>query len=252
MRSQRVTIRNRSGVSLAGTLDLPDQAKVSACAIHSHCFTCGRNLKPYINIDRALTARGVAVLRLDFAGVGQSEGDFAQTSLATNVTDLLDAAADLAARLAPPRLLIGHSLGGAAALLAARRLESCRAVAVIAAPSEPGQLNDLLAAKRDEARATGAAELKLGARTWRLRPEFFADLEATRLRDAVRELARPLLILHAPGDETVAVEHAAALFQAARHPKSFVSLGGADHLLLDERDARWAGEVIAAWAGRYL
>lgn len=252
MRSRRVSFPNRAGEPLAATLDLPDAAAPHAFALYAHCFTCGRKLKSAVHIARALADRGVAVLRFDFTGVGESAGDFAQTTLATNRDDLLAAAAWLAERHQAPRLLLGHSLGGAAALLTAPALPSVAAVAVLATPSEPSHLGGVLADKRAEALATGEAELNLAGRPYRLRPAFFADLEATRLRDAVRALDRPLLILHAPGDPVVEVRHAAALFRAARHPKSFVALAGGDHLLLDERDARHAGEIIAAWADRWV
>ncbi len=252
MRSRRVSFPNRAGEPLAATLDLPDTESPGAFALYAHCFTCGRKLKSAVHIARALTARGLAVLRFDFTGVGDSGGDFAQTTLATNRDDLLTAAAWLADRHQAPRLLIGHSLGGAAALLAAPALPTVAAIAVLATPSEPSHLGGVLAAKRAETLAHGEAELNLAGRPYRLRPAFFADLESTRLLDAVRALDRPLLILHAPGDPIVDVRHAAALFRAARHPKSFVALAGADHLLLAERDARHAGEIIAAWADRWV
>jgi len=252
MRSHPLSFPNRAGEALAATLDLPEHAPPDAFALYAHCFTCGRKLKSAVHIARALTDRGLALLRFDFTGVGESAGDFAQTTLTANRDDLLSAAAWLAEHHQPPRLLIGHSLGGAAALLAAGALPSVAAVAVLATPSEPSHLGGLLAEKRAEAEARGEAELNLAGRPYRLRREFFADLEATRLLDAVRALDRPLLILHAPGDPIVDVRHAAALFRAARHPKSFVALAGADHLLLEERDARHAGEIIAAWAGRWV
>lgn len=252
MRSRRVSFPNRAGEALAGTFDLPETGPPAACALYAHCFTCGRKLKSAVHIAQALTARGVAVLRFDFTGIGDSAGDFAQTTLATNRDDLLAAAAWLAAQHQPPRLLVGHSLGGAAALLAAAALPSIAAVAVLGTPSEPSHLGGLLAVKRAEAEALGEAELNLAGRAYRLRPAFFAELETTRLLDVVHALDRPLLILHAPGDPIVDIRHAAALFRAARHPKSFVALAGGDHLLLDERDSHHAGEIIAAWAGRWV
>ncbi len=252
MKSRRVAFANRSGRKLAGILDLPDDGPPAATALFAHCFTCGKNLKSIVHIDRELTARGLAVLRFDFAGIGESEGEFADTNLTSNRADLIDAAAYLERNVGAPRLLVGHSLGGAAVLQAARELPSVTAVAVIAAPSEPGHLNELLARKRQEALATGQAQLQLAGRSFTLRPQFFADLERHRASEAVRALGRALLILHSPQDDTVDIAHAAALFRAARHPKSFVSLAGADHLLLDEADGRYAGAVIAAWAQRYL
>lgn len=252
MISRRVTFPSRHGHELAGILDLPDDGSPVAAALFAHCFTCGKNLKSIVHIDKELTARGIGVLRFDFTGIGESGGDFSTTHLTSNREDLLDAAAFLARDLAPPRLLVGHSLGGAAVLQAARDLPSVTAVAVIAAPSEPGHLNETLARKRDEALASGRTELTLAGRTFVLRPEFFADLEAHEGRTAVGDLGRALLILHSPRDATVDIKHAAALFRAARHPKSFVSLDDADHLLLDEKDGRYAGAVIAAWVQRYL
>ncbi len=252
MKSRRLSFPSRSGHQLAGILDLPDDGPPVATALFAHCFTCGKNLKSIVHIDKELTARGIAVLRFDFTGIGDSGGDFSRSTLTSNREDLLDAAAHLAELEQPPRLLVGHSLGGAAVLQAARDLPSTTAVAVIGAPSEPSHLNPVLARKREEARTRGEAELTLAGRTFTLRPEFFADLEAHEGRTAVGDLGRALLILHSPQDDTVDIQHAAALFRAARHPKSFVSLDGADHLLLEEADGRWAGGVIAAWARRYL
>jgi fermentation-respiration switch protein FrsA (DUF1100 family) len=252
VKSRRVTFPSRSGHTLAGILDLPEQGTVTATALFAHCFTCGKNLKSIVHIDKELTARGIGVLRFDFTGIGDSGGDFAATHLTSNREDLLDAAAFLTGQEQAPKLLVGHSLGGAAVLQVARDLPSVTAVAVIAAPSEPGHLNETLARKREEALASGQAELTLAGRTFVLRPEFFADLESHDTAATLRDLGRALLILHAPEDDTVDIRHAAALFRAARHPKSFVSLAGADHLLLDEADGRYVGAMIAAWAGRYL
>jgi putative redox protein len=250
--SKPTSFTNSRGQKLAATLDLPDGAPPVAWALFAHCFTCGRKLKPMVRIDEVLTEHGIAVLRFDFAGVGDSEGDFAQTNLSSNREDLVDAARWLAASQAAPQLLLGHSLGGAAVLAAAREIPSAAAVAVLATPSEPGRPGGLLAEKRREALATGEAALARGGRIYRLRPQFFTDLESTQVKEAVRDLRRPLLILHAVDDGTVSIASAEALFRAARHPKSFVALGGADHLLLDELDAQYAGRVIAAWASRYL
>jgi len=243
---------NRRGLELAATLDLPEAGEAAAWALLAHCFTCGRKLKPAVNIAEVLTEAGIAVMRFDFTGVGDSEGDFAQTNLSSNRDDLVDAARWLAGEVAPPRLLIGHSLGGAAALLAAPEIPSLAAVAVIATPSEPGKVTGPLLEKQRQTLATGRAELASGGRQYPLTPQFFADLAATDLKAAVRGLERPLLILHAVHDDTVDVANAAALFRAARHPKSFVALGSADHLMLDAEDARYAGRLIAAWASRYI
>ena len=252
MKTRRVTFTSGAGHQLAGSLDLPDAGTATATSLFAHCFTCGKNLKSIVHIAKELTARGIGVLRFDFTGIGESEGDFATTHLTSNREDLLAAASFLEQELQAPSLLIGHSLGGAAVLHAALEMPSVTAVAVIGTPSEPSHLSDLLARKREEARNDGQAELTLAGRTFLLRPEFFDDLEAHHARDALAKLGRALLILHAPQDETVDIKHAAAIFRAARHPKSFISLDGADHLLLDEADGRYAGSVIAAWSARYL
>ncbi len=243
---------NRRGQRLAATLDLPDSGAPDAWAIFAHCFTCGRKLKPMVRIGEVLGGGGIGVLRFDFAGVGESEGDFTQTNLSTNRDDVVDAARWLAAEHGPPRLLIGHSLGGAAVLTAAGEIPTCAAVAVIAAPSEPGRLSGVLLEKHREAALTGQSELASGGRTYSLRPQLFEDLEATDVRESVRRLDRPLLILHSTDDDILDIGNAAELFRSARHPKSFVALAGAGHLLLDERDARYVGRIIAAWASRYL
>jgi alpha-beta hydrolase superfamily lysophospholipase len=252
MQTRPVQFTNRVGYALAGLLDVPSDRAPSAYAILAHCFTCGKDLKPFINMSRELTAAGLGVLRFDFSGLGGSEGSFSESDLSSNTTDLRDAADYLANNFAAPRLLIGHSMGGAAVLQVAGEITSVAAVATIAAPAEASHLGEKLRRAREEAMGSGTASVAIGGKHFTLRREFFDDLEKAEVGNAIRRLGKPLLILHSPRDHTVDIENAAAIFQAAKHPKSFVSLGESDHLMLEERHARYAGRMIAAWASAYL
>jgi putative redox protein len=252
MKTRPLQFINRVGYTLAGLLDLPEDRAASAYAILAHCFTCGKDLKPFVYMNRELTGAGLGVLRFDFSGLGGSEGSFADSTLSSNETDLIDAARFLRNNFEPPALLIGHSMGGAAVLRVARELPSVAAVATIAAPAEADHLGQKLSRAREEAEREGSTQVKIGGQNFMLRRQFFEDLKQAELSQSVRHLGKPLLILHSPVDATVEVDNAARLFLAARHPKSFVSLNNADHLMLDEEDARYAGRVIAAWASRYI
>jgi putative redox protein len=251
MRTEVLTFAGSSGAELAARLELPD-GPPRAIALFAHCFTCGKNLQAATAISRGLAAAGIATMRFDFTGLGESEGAFEETTLATNVEDLVAAAGFLAMRHEAPALLVGHSLGGAAVLLAAARLPSVTAVVTIAAPSEATQVLSHLAAARPVIEARGCALVQIGGDTFPVSRQFLAELEATRLSDAAASLGRALLICHAPQDRTVSIDAAARLYQAARHPKSYLSLDGADHLLSRAEDATYAAGVIAAWAARYL
>jgi len=250
MRTVPVNFPNAAGHLLAGRLDLPLIAP-SGYAIFAHCFTCGKNLKSATQIARALNTAGFAVLRFDFTGLGESQGEFGASGFAANVDDLVAAADFLAREHAAPVLLVGHSLGGAAVLHAAGRIESVKAVATIGAPFDPAHVRHLLGDAVATATRDGSAEVKLASGTFRITKQFVDELDAGDPQRVIRELRKPLLILHSPVDDTVGVDNAAAIFQAALHPKSFVSLDRADHLLSNGDDARYAGEVIAAWAARY-
>jgi len=252
MKTTPVNFINRAGYQLAGLLDQPSDTTAAAYAVLAHCFTCGKDLKPFVNIAKALTAQGIAVLRFDFAGLGKSAGEFADSNLSTNETDLVDAATFLEQNFSAPSMLIGHSMGGAAVILAARQIPGIHAVVTIAAAADATHLGKKLSLAKRQAKESGDAAVTIGGQKFTLTRQFFDDLERVSVREAVRDLEAALLILHSPRDETVDIENAAWIFQAARHPKSFVSLDGADHLMLDEKDARYAGSVIAAWSNRYI
>jgi fermentation-respiration switch protein FrsA (DUF1100 family) len=249
-RSEKVAFQSARGEMLAGALDRPE-GRPHAHAIFAHCFSCSKDLRAAREISRSLSERGIAVLRFDFAGLGASEGDFADTNFSSNVDDLAAAAAFLERDYAAPSILVGHSLGGAAVIAAAARLPSVKAVAVIGAPAEAAHVSHQFESQADEIRTAGAAPVTLAGRPFVIKKQFLDDIAEARVLDAAAALRRPLLILHAPRDATVGVENAARLFAAARHRKSFISLDDADHLLSDPRDARYAAEVIAAWAARY-
>ncbi len=251
MPSRRLTITSPHGHTLAARLDLPDTEPVAG-ALFAHCFTCSKDLKAVGAISRALNAEGIAVLRFDFTGLGQSEGEFADSTFSTDVADLVAAAECMRNELAAPAILVGHSLGGAAVLQAAGRIPSIKAVATIGAPCDPEHVRHLFAESLGEIEAKGEACVVLAGREFTIRKSFVDDLAMQRMDEAIRSLGRALLVFHAPGDQTVGIENAAHIFQAAKHPKSFVSLDTADHLLTDERDAEYAGDVLAAWARRYI
>jgi putative redox protein len=248
----RVSFINRRGEELAGFLDVGRENEVRAYAVLAHCFTCGKDLKPLANVSRAIAGHGVGVLRFDFSGLGGSEGEFSASTVSSNVEDLVDAAGFLAQNYGGPGLLVGHSLGGVAALRAAGEVDSVKAVVTVGTPASPGHVGEKLSEARNEAMRSGEAAVAIGGKRFSLRRSFFEDLESTDMERVIGALGRALLVLHAPGDLTVGIENAGAIFSAARHPKSFVALGNADHLLLDEKDAAYAGNVIGTWVRYYL
>jgi len=249
-RIETLRFPNRDGITLVGKLERPPQPR--AFVVFAHCFTCTKNLSAVRTISRALQSRGLAVLRFDFAGLGESEGEFAQTNFSSNISDLEAAADYLAEHYEAPTLLVGHSLGGAAAIQAACRVESVRAVATIGAPYRPSHVRHLLEGALEELEQSGSAEVRIGGRPFRVKRQFLEDLENHSPYETLRDLRKALLILHSPQDQVVSIENAAAIYKAAFHPKSFVSLDGADHLLSNKADAQYAGEMIACWAQRYL
>lgn len=252
MTSERLRFPGAHGQTLVGRLEAP-VGQPTAYALFAHCFTCTKDLKAAGWISRALAARGIAVLRFDFTGIGESEGDFAGTDFSSNLDDLVAAADFLRQERAAPHLLVGHSLGGAAVLAAAERIPEVKAVATIGAPSDTEHLRTLLVRRAPELEERGEAEVNLGGgHPFRVRSKLLEDLAADHMTGVMGRLHRALLLLHSPVDNIVGVEHARRLYDAAKHPKSFISLGMADHLLSREQDARYAGEVLAAWASPYL
>ncbi len=247
----KVEFPGGDGARLAARLDVP-AGEVRATALFAHCFTCSKDIFAARIIASELAALGIAVLRFDFTGLGSSEGEFASTNFSSNVADLVRAADWLRERLAAPALLVGHSLGGAAVVAAAAAIPEAKAVATIGAPADAAHVKENFAAHLERIESEGEAEVSLAGRTFTIRKQFLDDLEGHRLEDAAKGLKRALLVLHAPKDAQVGIDNATRLFVAARHPKSFVSLDEADHLLSRHEDARYAAHVIAAWASRYL
>ncbi len=249
--TERFAFTNSQGLELAGRLERP-QGRSRAYALFAHCFTCSKQSPAATRISQALAGAGIATLRFDFTGLGESGGDFSETTFASNVQDLLAAAGAMAGQGMAPALLIGHSLGGAAVLAAAGEISSAVAVATIGAPADPGHVLAHLGSSLDTIETDGSAEVALGGRKIRIGREFVRDVAAQRLLERLGNLRRALLVLHAPRDEVVGIEHAGRIFVAARHPKSFISLEPADHLLSRRADADYAATMIAAWAGRHL
>jgi putative redox protein len=251
-RRSRVEFSGHDGHRIAARLDEPAAAP-RAYALFAHCFTCGKDLKAANWISRELIDGGIGVLRFDFTGVGESAGEFAETNFSSNVTDLLAAADYLRAQRRAPQILVGHSLGGAAALAAAPRIPESVAVATIAAPSDTVHLRDILVSTAPHLETAGVAEVDVLGRRVRIKRQMLDDLLQQDFLAAAANLGRALLVFHSPDDDIVDIAHAHRIFAAARHPKSFVALDGADHLLIArERDARFVAEVLTTWARRYL
>lgn len=248
---QKITFENDSGEQLAALLEKPSSTP-QAYALFAHCFTCSKDIAAASRISRALASRGIAVLRFDFTGIGNSEGDFANTNFSSNVEDLVCAANHLREHLEAPALLIGHSLGGAAVLAAAEHVPEASAVVTIGAPADPGHLAHLFTSSRKEIEARGSAVVDLAGRQFRIKKQFLDDIENQPLADRIGRMRKALLIFHSPVDDIVGIENASAIFQAAKHPKSFVSLDRADHLLGRAADSEYVAAIISAWATRYI
>lgn len=236
---------------LAGRLHLPP-GRPRAFALFAHCFTCSKDLKAAVAISRGLAEQGIATLRFDFTGLGESDGDFADSNFSSNVEDLVAAADMLRERYQAPSILVGHSLGGAAALVAAHRIEEVRAVATIGAPCDPARVRENFKGKIDEIEDEGSATVDLAGRKFTIKRQFLDDLEDRNQQEKIHTLGRALLVFHSPRDEIVGIDNARRIYEAARHPKSFVTLDQADHLLSDRADARYVSVVLGAWASRYL
>jgi uncharacterized OsmC-like protein/alpha-beta hydrolase superfamily lysophospholipase len=251
MPAERFDFRNAEGQTLAALLDRPD-GDIRAVALFAHCFTCGKHNRAARHIADGLKQRGIAALRFDFTGLGASEGEFANTTFSSNVDDLVAAADHLRATLATPAILIGHSLGGAAMLAAARRIPEARAVVTIAAPFDPEHVAGLFSDRVAEIAEKGEVEVTLAGRPFRIRRGLLDDIAEQKLATHIGDLRKALLVFHSPTDDTVGIDNASLIFTAAKHPKSFISLAGADHLLSRSSDATYVAHVVSAWAERYL
>jgi putative redox protein len=251
MPTERFQFAGEGGHQLAAALDLPEGTPL-AYALFAHCFTCGKDVLAAKRIAVALAEKGIAVLRFDFTGLGSSEGDFANSTFSSNVADLVRAADHLRKVRKAPSILIGHSLGGAAILAAAGRIPDARAVVTVAAPSDPAHVTGLFKDRIEDIRKHGNVEVQLAGRSFHITSEFLDDIAEHGLMAHVANLHKALLIMHSPTDDTVGIDNATHIFVAAKHPKSFISLAGADHLLSDRRDAAYVADVIAAWAERYI
>jgi len=249
--TERFQFTGVGGHQLAAALDLPEREPI-AYALFAHCFTCGKDVLAARRIATGLAAKGIAVLRFDFTGLGSSGGDFANSTFSSNVADLVRAADHLRETRKAPALLIGHSLGGAAILAAAGQIPDARAVVTIAAPSDPAHVTHLFKDRIEDIREHGKVEVQLAGRPFQIKREFLDDIAEHKLTAHVAKLHKALLVMHSPTDDTVGIDNATHIFVAAKHPKSFVSLAGADHLLSGKRDAAYVADVIAAWAERYL
>ncbi|MDJ1017260.1 MAG: bifunctional alpha/beta hydrolase/OsmC family protein [Paracoccaceae bacterium] len=251
MGMERFTFEGHSGDALAARLDMPDGPHL-ATAVFAHCFTCGKDITAARRISSRLASMGIAVLRFDFTGLGHSGGEFANTTFSSNVDDIVLASRHLAERGMAPSLMIGHSLGGAAVLKAAAQIDSVKAVVTIGAPFDPEHVTHNFGDALDRIRSDGRAEVDLAGRPFTIGKDFIDDVGGTKLETAIHGLGKALMVMHAPLDATVGIDNATRIFVAAKHPKSFVTLDDADHLVSSASHAEYAAEVIAAWAGRYV
>jgi putative redox protein len=242
---------NKSGEILTGRLELP-VGKPVAFAIMAHCFTCSKDLLAASRISKTLTDSHIAVLRFDFTGLGNSEGDFSNTNFSSNVDDLLSAYDALKVKYVAPSILIGHSLGGAAVLMAAKVLSEVKAVVTIAAPSDTLHVADNFRDQILEIHKNGQAEVSLAGRKFNIKKQFLDDIAGQSILDGLSGLKKAFLILHSPTDKTVSVDHAAKIYEAVKHPKSFISLDNTDHLLMNKNDAEYVARIIGTWVSRYI
>lgn len=248
---ERITFENESGIKLAAALELPDRP-TNTFALFAHCFTCGKDIAAASRIARTLAANNIGVLRFDFTGLGSSDGDFSNTNFSSNIEDLLSAAQYLRDHHTAPQLLVGHSLGGTAVLNAAGDIPECKAVVSIGAPATADHVMKLFVQDIEKIESEGSAEVNLAGRHFHIKQQFIADLKAQSVENRTSKLRKALLIFHSPQDDTVSIEQAELIFTAAKHPKSFITLDGADHLLSKIEDAQYVANTISAWASRYI
>jgi len=253
MKSSKVEFQNQNGHTLSANIDWPTDQKPVAFALFAHCFTCSKDLHASRSISRGLNQKGVAVMRFDFTGLGKSEGTFEDSSFATNLQDLIAACNFMEEHYESPQLLVGHSLGGAAVLRIGAKLDSVKAIATIGAPSDPEHVTHLIAEKEAEILETGEATVDIGGRPFKIKASFVEDLKNRSLSNTIKGLrGKGLLILHSPQDTIVGINNAKDIYNLAHHPKSFVSLDGADHLLSNKEDGEYAGAIIGQWLTRYI
>lgn len=252
MKSTKLKIENRKGIILSANLELPANQKPNYFAIFAHCFTCSSSLSAVRHISRSLTNDGFGVVRFDFTGLGRSEGEFADSHFSANIKDLVDVHNYMSINYEAPNLLVGHSLGGAAVLVAASQIKSIKAVATVGAPSSVSHVKHLFSHGIEDIEEKGEVEVNIGGRPFKINQDFVEAFDKTDLPAIVKELKKPLLIMHSPFDKTVGIENAEQLYKNAHHPKSFVTLDNADHLLTQEKDSQYVGEVIGTWAKRYF
>ncbi len=252
MKIEKLTFENSSGQKLSARLELPETGDPVAYALFAHCFTCNKNLTAIRNISQGLGEYRIGVLSFDFTGLGESEGEFADTNFSSNVADLVEAAEYLAKNYAPPQILIGHSLGGAAVLRAAEHVPSARAVVTIGAPASPEHIEKHFQNSLEDIEERGVAEVKIEGRPFKIKKQLLEDIREQTLEECVHKLKKALLVLHSPIDNVVGINNATKIFVAAKHPKSFIGLDGADHLMGKKQDSLFAGQMIGAWSQRYL
>ncbi len=252
MKSEKVVFTGSQGFELSARFDSPDE-NIRACALFAHCFTCGKDLNAINRIARALAADGIGLFRFDFTGLGLSNGDFANTNFSSNVDDLVVAADYMRERLSAPTIMIGHSLGGAATLVAASQIPEVKAVATIGAPFDSENVLKQFQNDLDAIEADGEAEVMLAGRPFKMKKQFIEDARSQNVADHIGALKKPLLVMHSPIDETVGIDHARKIYEAAKHPKSYVSLDKADHLLMkNPSDGQYVARVLSAWASQYI
>lgn len=252
MPTKKVTFKNKDGKVLSGRLELPLKTEPTQFALFAHCFTCNKNLNAVKHISRALAQKGFGVLRFDFTGLGESEGDFEDTNFTGNVDDLIEAALFLEREYMAPQLIIGHSLGGAAALSASSKIPSIQAVVTVGAPGRPEHVQHLFGDSKEDILKEGKAKVNIGGRPFYIKQQFIDDLNQQDLSGFNTQGKQAILVMHSPQDTIVGIENAEYIYKMAKHPKSFVSLDGADHLLSNKEDSLYVGEVISGWVGRYI
>lgn len=252
MKTQNIAFNNDSGAELSARLELPTDQHPHAYVLFAHCFTCNKDFTALRQMSRELARAGFGVVRFDFTGLGESEGEFSEGGFSSNVGDLIAAARYMEKHLEAPRLIVGHSLGGAAAILAAHALDSIQAVATIAAPATTEHVKRLFVEDMQEIDEKGQARVEIAGREFTITREFVDDLSGKHMESTLQDLRKPLLVMHSPQDNVVGIDNASSIYKAAMHPKSFISLDGADHLLSNKKDSSYAGSVIAQWSERYI